>query len=157
MRLVGRRVGRKIEHGDATEGESESNDAYQDDTVDGSSWDSRGHFFAAAAESMRRILIDHARRKNQLKRGGGEWERVEMDNVHLATIEKSIDLLALDEALAKLEAEDESKARVVKLRYFAGLTIEQTAKAMGVSEPTVKRHWFYARAWLRREMGHGNE
>ncbi len=117
-------------------------------------WDSRGHFFAAAAESMRRILIDNARRKKQLKRGG-DRNRVEFDNVDLASNERCVELLALDEALAKLEAKDPQKASVVKLRYFAGLTIDQCAKALGVSEPTVKRHWYYARAWLRREMGDG--
>ena len=120
------------------------------------SWDSRGHFFAAAAESMRRILIDNARRKKQLKRGG-DRDRIDLDNVHLGVAERDIDLIALDEALAKLEAEDEAKAQVVKLRYFAGLTIEQTALALGVSEPTVKRYWFYSRAWLRREMGDGKK
>ena len=114
-------------------------------------WDSRGHFFAAAAESMRRVLIENARRKKQLKRGGN-LVRLEFDNVDPATDEEPVDLLELNEALSRLETHDPSKAKVVKLRYFAGLTIEQTARALGVSEPTVKRHWLYARAWLRREM-----
>lgn len=144
MRLVGRKSGDNT----ASSGEADTQQ------IPDASWDSRGHFFAAAAESMRRILIDNARRKKQLKRGG-DRNRVEFDNIDLAVDERSIDLLALDEALAKLETEDEPKARVVKLRYFAGLTIEQCALALSVSEPTVKRHWYYARAWLRREMGGG--
>lgn len=119
-------------------------------------WHSRGHFFAAAAEAMRRILIDHARRKKRLKRGGNR-DRLELEQVDLSIPAPAIDLIALDEALVKLEAEDETKANVVKLRYFAGLTIEQAAAALGVSEPTVKRHWYYARAWLRREIGKGDE
>ena len=119
-------------------------------------WQSRGHFFGAAAEAMRRILIDHARRKLQLKRGGDRY-RVEFENVDLATTERSVDLLALDEALEKLNEHDPQKAEIVKLRYFAGLTIPQTAKALQVSEPTIKRHWYYARAWLQREISCGDE
>ena len=126
------------------------------DEAEGVRWDSRGHFFAAAAESMRRILIDHARRKKQLKRGG-DREKIDLEHVDFAAVEKSVDLLALDEALNKLEEEDSEKANVVKLRYFAGLTIEETARALGVSEPTVKRRWFYARAWLRREIEGGSQ
>ncbi|MEM8671673.1 MAG: sigma-70 family RNA polymerase sigma factor [Planctomycetota bacterium] len=118
---------------------------------DAISWDSRGHFFAAAAESMRRILIDNARRKKQLKRGG-ELNRVEMESIELAGSETPVDLIALDEALTQLEDQDELKARIVKLRYFAGLTVAETAAAVGVSEPTVKRHWQYARFWLRRQL-----
>lgn len=143
MRLVGRKIGDNADGGGSSE-----------DTEDTPTWDSRGHFFAAAAESMRRILIDNARRRRQLKRGG-DRQRVEFDNVDPAVAERSVDLLALDEALAKLETNDELKARLVKLRYFAGLTIEQCAKVMSVSEPTVKRHWMYARAWLLREMSDG--
>ena len=142
MRLVGRKSG------DDT-AERQANDT---DDIGGATWNSKGHFFAAAAESMRRILIDNARRKQRIKHGG-DRNRVEFDNVDLSVRDRSIDLIALDEALAKLEAEDEPKARLVKLRYFAGLTIEQCAKALDVSEPTVKRHWYYARAWLLREMG----
>ena len=130
-----------------------------EDTPDSSSsqnWQSRGHFFAAAAEAMRRILIENARRKKRLKRGG-DRDRIALEDVEPAEHSPPIDLLALDEALKKLETEDELKAQVVKLRYFAGLTIEQTAEALKVSEPTVKRHWYYARAWLRREIGKGEE
>ena len=120
-------------------------------------WDSKAHFFSAAAEAMRRILIEHARRKRQLKRGGPGRQRLDLDHVQLADEQQSLDLLALDEALNKLEADDPTKAQVVKLRYFAGLTIEETAKAMGISTPTVKRYWFYARAWLQREISQGDD
>jgi RNA polymerase sigma factor (TIGR02999 family) len=115
-----------------------------------SSWDSRGHFFAAAAEAMRRILIDQARRKQSLKRGGSR-QRVELDAAALLAIpddQQAGDLLALDEALQQFEAEDPLKARLVKLRYFAGLSIEEAAKALGISATTAKRHWIYARSWL---------
>ena len=144
LRLVGPR---RDEQGD------NGNDVFGSSAA---AWDSRGHFFAAAAESMRRILIDNARRKKQPKRGG-DRDRIDFDQVELAVAERSVDLIALDEALTELEQEHEPQAKVVKLRYFAGLTIEQTAKALGVSEATVKRHWLYARAWLRRKMRDGNE
>jgi RNA polymerase sigma factor (TIGR02999 family) len=113
-------------------------------------FDSRGHFFAAAAEAMRRILIDQARRKHSRKRGGG-LRQVEFDAAELpARPDRSTDddLLALDEALRQFEAEDPLKARLVKLRYFAGLTIEEAAQALGISPTTAKRYWVYARSWL---------
>ena len=119
-------------------------------------WRTRGHFFAAAAEAMRRILIESARSKSRLKRGG-DRQRLDLNDVELAIPMQSVDLIALDEALTRLEAEDEVKAKVVKLRYFAGLTIEQTATALDVSEPTVKRYWYYSRAWLKREIAKGDE
>jgi RNA polymerase sigma factor (TIGR02999 family) len=114
-------------------------------------WESRGHFFAAAAEAMRRILVDHARRKRSQKHGGG-WARQELDDVEIAAPAPSEDLLALDEALAKLEANDPVKAQLVKLRYFAGLSEEDAARALGVSRATVQRHWRYAKAWLLDEL-----
>jgi RNA polymerase sigma factor (TIGR02999 family) len=114
-------------------------------------WQNRAHFFAAAAEAMRRILIDKARRKNYLCHGGGA-ERVNLDGLDLAASVDDEQLLALNEALDHLAAHDAVKAQVVKLRFFAGLTNEQVARVLGVSEPTVKRHWAYARAWLFREM-----
>ncbi len=118
------------------------------------SWKSRGHFFAAAAEAMRRILIERARRRRGLKYGGAR-ERVDLDDVVLPCDdqESSANLLALDEALEKLSQKDKVKADVVKLRYFAGLTIEQTAEVLGVSRNTAKRCWAYARAWLLEEIG----
>ena len=117
-------------------------------------WDSRGHFYAAAAEAMRRILIEEARRKHSLKRGG-EFARIEL-NEDVSQREVPIDsaeLLAIDEALDKLASVDPDAARLVKLRYFAGLTVEEAADALAISPRTVKRNWSYARAWLERELG----
>ena len=114
-------------------------------------WDNRGHFFAAAAEAMRRILIDNARRKQSLRHGGGA-QRVNLDALQLAANMPDEQLLALDEALEQLAAHDQRKAELVKLRFFAGLTNEQAARALGVSEPTAKRDWAYARAWLFRQL-----
>jgi RNA polymerase sigma factor (TIGR02999 family) len=110
-------------------------------------WDSRGHFFIAAAESMRRILIENARRKASLKRGG-DHERIEVADLPERCDGDPLDLLALDEALRKLEAEQPSKAQLVKLRYFAGCTLEETAQILGISRATAQRNWAYARAWL---------
>jgi len=117
------------------------------------SWTGRGHFFAAAAEAMRRILVDNARRK-KTQRKGGDYRRVDLAASEAVTQEelRCDDLLALDQALEKLSQRDALKARVVSLRYFAGLTIEQTACSLGISPATAKRYWTYARAWLIREM-----
>src|SRR5690348_1380564 len=115
-------------------------------------WDSRGHFFAAAAEAMRRILVDQARHKGSAKAGGGR-RRVDLDEVEPAIEAPRVDLLALDEALGQLEAKDPRKAALVKLRYFAGLTNQQAADALGVSASTADNDWAYARAWLRLAMG----
>jgi RNA polymerase sigma factor (TIGR02999 family) len=110
-------------------------------------WSGRGHFFAAAAEAMRRILVENTRRKRSLKRGGGRV-RCDLDDLQLAAPEPVEDLLALDDALNQLAEVDPVKAELVKLRYFAGLTIEEAADALGVSSATAKRYWTYARAWL---------
>jgi RNA polymerase sigma factor (sigma-70 family) len=120
----------------------------------GTYWHSRGHFFAAAAEAMRRILIDQARRKESLKRGG-DRQRQDIEQVDIAAPEPSLDLLALDAALERFERLDPSKAELVKLRYFAGLTIRQAAAALGISATTADRHWAYARAWLHAELARG--
>jgi len=112
-------------------------------------WEGRGHFFAAAAEAMRHILVDAARRKQTLKRGG-DRQRQNLDDV--AAPEADEELLALNEALDKLAARDPLKARLVELRYFAGLTGEKAAKVLGISAATADRHWAYARAWLRAEV-----
>ena len=116
-------------------------------------WDSRGHFFAAAAEAMRRILVEDARRKNY-HRHGGRQQRVTLNEswVRKDTTISPDDLLALDEALQKLEAQDSAKAELVKLRFFAGLTADQAAKALGISHATAERYWAYARSWLRLEV-----
>jgi RNA polymerase sigma factor (TIGR02999 family) len=115
-------------------------------------WDSRGHFFAAAAEAMRRILVDNARRKAAEKRGG-QRERQGLAEVDIAAPALPEDLLALDEALAKLAAHDPDKAQLVKLRYFAGLSEEEAARALGISRTTAHRHWRYAKVWLLNELG----
>ena len=114
-------------------------------------WDNRAHFFAAAAEAMRRILIDKARRKGAV-RHGGHATRVPLDGLDLASPMPDGQLLALDEALDRLAAHDAVKANLVKLRFFAGLTFADAAQALGFSEPTAKRYWAYARAWLYREI-----
>lgn len=114
-------------------------------------WDDRGHFFAAAAEAMRRILVENARRKQSLKRGGG-LVRHQIDEVELVVPGLGDDLLALDEALRRLAAQDPVKARLVELRHFGGLTIEEAAKALGLSTTTAHRHWTYARAWLHQAI-----
>jgi RNA polymerase sigma factor (TIGR02999 family) len=110
-------------------------------------WQGREHFFAAAAEAMRRILIDSARRKKRV-RHGGDQRRLDVDDVDLAVEPPTEDILALDEALTLLAKEDPKKAELVKLRYFAGLTIEEASKMMGISHATAERYWSYARAWL---------
>jgi RNA polymerase sigma factor (TIGR02999 family) len=119
--------------------------------ADVSRWENRGHFFAAAAEAMRRILVDAARRRAAAKHGGA-MHRQPLDPDAAATPEPREDLLALDEALDRLAAEDPLKADLVKLRYFAGLSPAEAAAALGLSERTAGRHWAYARAWLRRAV-----
>src|SRR2546425_8930589 len=114
-------------------------------------WDGRGHFFAAAAEAMRRILIEHTRRKNAVKRGV-DFERVNFENLDVAILAEGEEFLLLNEALEKLEREDLEAAQVVKLRFFAGLTNEEAGKALGVTDRTAKRYWTFARAWLFQEL-----
>jgi RNA polymerase sigma factor (TIGR02999 family) len=113
----------------------------------GPGWDSRGHFFAAAAEAMRRILVEAARRRGARKRGA-DLERIDLPELAGPPGGDAIDLLALDEALGRLEALHPEKARVVQLRFFAGCTLEETAQALGISRATAERHWMVARAWL---------
>ena len=114
-------------------------------------YNSHGHFFAAAAEAMRRILIDQARRREAVKRGGG-LQRLDVDDLQIAAPEPAVDLLALDEALTRLAQLAPNKAELVRLRYFAGLTIPQAADALGISTTTADRYWAYARAWLHAEL-----
>jgi RNA polymerase sigma factor (TIGR02999 family) len=116
-----------------------------------SPWNSRGHFFAAAAEAMRRILVEQARRKRSAKRGGG-LQRQPLEGLEIAAPEPSVDLLALDELLARFEQMDQVAASLVKLRYYAGLSIPQAAEALGISTSTADRYWAYARAWLHAEL-----
>jgi len=118
-------------------------------------WDSRGHFFAAAAEAMRRILVDQARKKHSQRRGGG-LQKQRIEDIEIACPEPSIEVLALHEALERFEQTDRVAAEVVKLRYYAGLTIPQAAEALGISSTTADRCWAYARAWLHTELKKGD-
>ena len=120
----------------------------------GAAWQGRAHFFAAAAEAMRRILIDHARRRRAVRHGGG-LERVPIEDLSIAAPGDDDELLAIHEALEKLARHDAQKAELVKLKYFAGLTTEESAHVLGLSGPTAKRYWAYARAWLFREIRRG--
>lgn len=117
-------------------------------------WENRGHFFSAAAEAMRRILVERARARSCPRRGGRR-ERVELDGVDLEIDDSPADLIALDEALSRLSARDGQKAELVKLRCFTGLSNEQAAEALGISARTATRYWQYARAWLLREIDAG--
>lgn len=115
-------------------------------------WESRTHFFAIAAQAMRRILVDYAKAKHRAKRGGGDIQ-ITLDEAALVTAdEKSIDLIALDEALNRLAIKDKQQARVVELRYFSGLNLEETAKVLEISRITAARDWAMAKAWIRREL-----
>jgi RNA polymerase sigma factor (TIGR02999 family) len=128
-------------------------------SADSARWDGRSHFFAAAAEAMRRILVENARRKRRLKRGG-DLVRLDFDEALLAAPKPREDLLALDEALNKLATVDKTAAELVQLRYFAGLSIPEAAEILGISRRTADRLWAYARAWLHQEIegeGHGRK
>ena len=118
---------------------------------DNRKWNDRTHFFAAAAEAMRRILVDNARRKRTARHGGGQL-RVEMPEIASAVLETDDKVLAVNEALEKFAVLDPQKAELVKLRYFVGMTLEQAAEALGISERTAKRYWAFARAWLHEEI-----
>jgi RNA polymerase sigma factor (TIGR02999 family) len=115
-------------------------------------WNNRGHFFGAAAEAMRRILVESARRKSRLKHGG-DLQRVDLDEQDVPVRPPPEEILALDQALTRLAAEDAAAAELVHLHFFAGLSIEEAAEALGVSRATAYRHWAYAKAWLRCEIG----
>ena len=115
-------------------------------------WDGRAHFFGAAAEAMRRILIDRARRKQAARHGGG-CQRVELEEIEIAAATTPDEVLEVNEALEQFAGQDPTKAELVKLRYFAGLTLEEAAEVMGISVPTAKRWWAFSRAWLYQELG----
>jgi RNA polymerase sigma factor (TIGR02999 family) len=123
---------------------------------DGQRWDGRRHFFAAAAEAMRRILVEKARSKRGPKHGG-DHHRVDADPELIAALQPSVDLLALDEALTKLTREAPARAELVKLRFFGGLTMPEAAEVLGVSLATAERHWTYARTWLYSELNGSEE
>lgn len=118
---------------------------------EGQTWENRAHFFGAAAEAMRRILIDRARSK-RAERHGGKQERVDINDMEIVAPVADDELLAVHETLDQFAAHDAQKAELVKLRYFAGLTIDEAANVLGISAPTAKRYWAYARAWLFREV-----
>ena len=142
VRLAGRKLGR-----DATASDQD----FESTLATPVRWENRAHFFSAAAETMRRVLIDRARKKKAAKRGGGN-RRVDVDLQDWAASVTPVEMLALDDALGALEKQSKLKADVVKLRYFVGLSVDETAKALGISSATVKRNWAYSKAWLRREM-----
>lgn len=121
------------------------------DNADQQQWNSRGHFFAAAAHAMRRILVENVRRKGRLKHGGA-MQRVDLDSGCAEVESPALDLLALDEALTRLAAEEPDKAEVVTLRYFGGLTMPETATVLGISLATAERHWTFAKSWLLAEL-----
>jgi len=114
-------------------------------------FENRAHFFGAAAEAMRRILVDHARHKSAVRLGAGQ-QRVDLEGADIAMPDGGAQLLAVNDALEKLAAQDKAKAELVKLRYFAGMTLEEAAKLLGISEPAAKRQWTFAKAWLHREI-----
>ena len=114
-------------------------------------WQNRAHFFGIAAQMMRRILVDHARTKKRAKRGGSDI-KVSLDDTTVAVQGQDLDVVAVDEALTRLAKVDEQQSRVVELRFFSGLTVEETAEVMGISPATVKRDWSMAKAWLHREL-----
>ena len=114
-------------------------------------WNSRAHFFGAASEAMRRILVDRVRKKERIKHGG-ELERVDLEHVIIATEDSDDTVLAVHDALEKLALDSPQKAEIVKLRYFTGMEHAEIAEALGISEPTVRRHWAYARSWLYAEL-----
>jgi RNA polymerase sigma factor (TIGR02999 family) len=118
-------------------------------------WNSRGHFFAAAAEAMRRVLVERARHRHSLK-AGGDRRREQLPEIEVADAGPNLDLVALNDALAKLEQHDARRAQLVKLRFFTGLTIAEAAQMLGISESTADNDWAYARAWLRVEMEGGS-
>jgi RNA polymerase sigma factor (TIGR02999 family) len=126
------------------------------DTEKAQHWDSRGHFFSAAAEAMRRILVENARKK-ATKKQGGDFRKIDIDGLDIAGSASPEQLLAIDEAVSQLATLNACAGGIVKLRYFAGLSVEQSAAALGVSSKTAYRHWNYARAWLHSELMEGGD
>jgi len=115
-------------------------------------WQNRQHFFGVAAQAMRRVLVDHARSHQSLKRGGAQG-KVPLESAMVCATDRSVELVAIDEALSRLAAFDPQQARIIELRFFGGLTVEETAQVLGISPATVKRDWNVAKAWLTREIG----
>jgi RNA polymerase sigma-70 factor, ECF subfamily len=152
LRVLARRCLRRERHDHTLEPTALVHEAYAR-LIDQNqvAWQGRAHFFAVAAQTMRRILVDHARKRQAARRGGGGL-RMSLDGAVVSGERRDVDILALDHALTGLTALDATQCRIVELRYFAGLTIEETAEALGSSPATVKREWAIARAWLQREM-----
>jgi len=153
LRRIARRYMRREDPGHTLQTSALINEAYirlidQQDVQ----WQNRAHFFAVAAQVMRHILVDHARRHAYAKRGGGA-RKFSLDEVVVSTEQRAAELIALDDALNKLAALDLRKSKIIELRFFGGLNLEETAEAMKISSPTVQREWRSAKAWLRREMG----
>jgi len=123
---------------------------------DSPGWQNRAHFFGAASEAMRRILVENARKKRQLKRGG-QWQRIDLESLDLPSASQDDKILLVDEALEELAGKDPTEAKVVKLRYFAGLKHEEIAELLGISERTVKRYWRFAKAWLYQHIQQSSE
>jgi RNA polymerase sigma factor (TIGR02999 family) len=119
-------------------------------------WNSRGHFFSAAAEAMRRILIERARHKGRLKRGGGQ-KRIDIDQIEPTVPDQEIDVLAIDEALTRFASRDPIRAELVKLRFFGGLTMPEAAETLGISLATAERYWAFARTWLYAALADDSE
>ncbi|MBL9150292.1 MAG: sigma-70 family RNA polymerase sigma factor [Phycisphaerae bacterium] len=150
-RLAARRIEREAP-GQTLQATALVHEAYLRLVGDGSpTWDNKGHFFGAAAQAMRRILVERARRVGSAKRGGGR-DRVPLTDLEVAAIDDAVDFVALDDALRRMEREDARAAQIVMLRFFAGLEIEETAATLGLSASTVKREWTCARAWLYDEL-----
>lgn len=151
LRRIARRQLRAERAGHTLETNALINEAYLKLIEQSVSWESRAHFFGIAARLMRELLVDHARARQRLKRGGGH-EQISLTSSAIIVEEQAVDLLALDEALKTLSGVDPQSSRIVELRFFAGLTIDETAQVIGVSTPTVERGWRTARAWLQTEL-----
>jgi RNA polymerase sigma factor (TIGR02999 family) len=153
-RLAGRKIARE-KAGQTLDTTDLVHEAWMRVGSESQTWENRAHFLGAAAEAMRRILVDRARRKLAARHGGGV-DLVELDEVEIEAPARDDELLAVDEVLERFAIHDSQKAELVKLRYFAGLTIEEAAAVLGISAPSAKRAWAYARAWLFRELGRCN-
>lgn len=165
LRLLARRYLRRERQGHTLQTSALVHEAYlrlikpgdAEGAIEGGAFENRAHFFGVAAHAMRRVLVDNARRRNFAKRGGGVARHVELEEAATVSAGRDAELVALDDALQELARIDPRKCRVMELRYFGGLSIEETATALGISVATVMREWSTARAWLRRELSKGVE
>lgn len=161
LRLLARRYLRRERQGHTLQTSALVHEAYlrllKPEGEEGGAFENRAHFFGVAAHAMRRVLVDNARRRNFAKRGGGVARHVELEEAATLAVGRDAELVALDDALQELSRLDPRKCRVMELRYFGGLSVEETATALGISVATVMREWSTARAWLRRELSKGAE